>query len=86
MSKYYVRLMATCQNEDDDENCISADFCFLSEELYTEYADSLFDCLIEDFNSWLSNNGHEGWYVDDVIETERELCETEAMKPIMICK
>lgn len=82
---YYVRLCATCKNDDDCRvKGLSADFVFKNQKLYDIYDENYFDELYEKFNDYLKDNGYEQWYVDDTIEPERGLKKEEAINPIKI--
>nr|QBK90495.1 MAG: uncharacterized protein LCPAC103_01760 [Pithovirus LCPAC103] len=73
-----------CRNDTEEEDSRSADFWFKTEQLYNDHNDDGFDMLIDDFNKWLTHNGHADWWVDDVIESLGDLTETQAINPIRI--
>lgn len=84
---YYVILCGVCQNDETGkEKCLEAHFKFASEDLYEMYEGDGFDMIMEEFNEWLQANGHEGWYLDDVIETVRSISPEDAIMPYNITK
>jgi len=71
-SGFMVVLCADCCHLKTRKNALKkAYFTFNDEEHWVQHADDGFDALADDFNSYLQANGSVGWYVDDVIETER---------------
>ena len=82
MKPYYVMLMSECMNEDTgEEKVIEVPFKFASKKLWEEHCDNYFDDIAEQFNEWLQNNGHSGWYMDDAIETVKSIKPQEAISP-----
>nr|QBK86617.1 MAG: uncharacterized protein LCMAC102_04130 [Marseillevirus LCMAC102] len=82
---YYVMLCATCEHDKTNkQKCLSVPFKFRDEEQWGIYDGTGFDDLYEEFNDWLQNNGHEGWYIDDILETEKDITPAEARNPVIV--
>nr|QBK87501.1 MAG: uncharacterized protein LCMAC201_04110 [Marseillevirus LCMAC201] len=77
--------MSICEHECSGKSkALSADFEFASEETYDIYEGDSYDDLGDKFNDWLQMNGFGGWYIDDVIECEKELTSDKAVNPVKI--
>lgn len=83
----YVILVSKCKNcETGESKVLEAHFKFMSSEIYEMHDSGLFTELIKPFEEWLSANGHNGWYTNNIIEPEKEISESDAIMPYTIGK
>lgn len=68
---YKFVLCAAC-TDDVNKECISFVVLFANEEEYEIMADTGFDQLYSDLNDVLRKKKGSEWYIDDVLESERE--------------
>lgn len=85
MAGYTVLMCAECAHEETGkEKSIDFFVRFKDENDWADHHDDDFDTIKDDINAYLQENGHKGWFIDGVVETDRNAKAGEALNPLVL--